>query len=205
MRAKRRALSATQQQRHSQGFLYLLRQQRCAQNAQRIAAYLAADGELDIRALFSSLRRQHKQLYLPVLRPHPQMKLWFAEDRGKMSINRFGILEPVLTRNNVRPPWALDIILVPLVAFDTQCNRIGMGGGFYDRTLAYLRHRKHWRRPRLIGVAHECQKAEQLPTQDWDVPLDMVISESQVYRRVATRSEPGNAYTVQPAKPANSR
>jgi len=97
--------------------------------------------------------------------------------------NRFGIPEPPLKHRHIRMPWGLELILLPLVAFDSDCNRLGMGGGFYDRTLAYLRHRCCWRRPRLIGVAHECQRVEGLPVNEWDVALDAVITERRVYRR----------------------
>jgi 5-formyltetrahydrofolate cyclo-ligase len=60
---------------------------------------------------------------------------------------------------------------------------MGMGGGFYDRTLAYLRDRRHWRRPLLVGVAHECKRVEHLEPAPWDVPLDLVVTEARVYRR----------------------
>jgi 5-formyltetrahydrofolate cyclo-ligase len=72
---------------------------------------------------------------------------------------------------------------MPLVGFDANCNRLGMGGGFYDRTLAYLRLRRCWRRPLLIGIAHECQRVERLETNTWDVPLDLVVTEERIYRR----------------------
>ena len=58
-----------------------------------------------------------------------------------------------------------------------------MGGGFYDRTLAYLRQRTHWLRPRLIGLAHECQRVERIAPQPWDIPLDGVATELGVYWR----------------------
>ena len=97
--------------------------------------------------------------------------------------NRFGIPEPSLRQHRIALPWALDVILVPLVGFDSACRRLGMGGGFYDRTLGFLRHRTHWRRPTLIGLAHECQRVAELEAQPWDVPLDMVVTEKRVYVR----------------------
>jgi 5-formyltetrahydrofolate cyclo-ligase len=72
-------------------------------------------------------------------------------------------------------------LLLPLVGFDETGNRLGMGGGYYDRTLSYLRQRKHWRRPRLVGIAHECQKVDALAPSPWDVPLDMIVTEERVY------------------------
>ncbi len=75
----------------------------------------------------------------------------------------------------------LDALILPLLAFDTQGQRLGMGGGFYDRSLAALRHRRRWRRPRLLGVAHGFQEVSELPREPWDVPLDGIVTE-QGYR-----------------------
>ena len=72
---------------------------------------------------------------------------------------------------------------MPLVAFDTECNRLGMGGGYYDRTLGFLHRRNRWQSPRLIGVAHDCQKVDPLPIQNWDIPLQGVITESTFYKQ----------------------
>jgi len=189
-RRKRNALSAREQALHSAAFAARFRELGLMLRTQRIAAYLANNGELDPVSLFDDIRRRKKQLYLPVLRPHPQKKLWFIRYReaDPLAANRFGIPEPPVTHHDIRLPWALDLILVPLVAFDARCNRLGMGGGFYDRTLNYLRFRKHWRSPILVGVAHECQRVPELPPRPWDVPLDMVITEQTVYRR--RRTEP---------------
>jgi len=184
-RRARRALSPREQQHHSLGFLRQIRRIGGLWRARRIAAYLAADGELDPSPLFPLLYRTGKRLYLPVLRPRPQQKLWFARHPpgGPLRPNRFAIPEPPLGRQDWCPPWGLDALLLPLVAFDAGCNRLGMGGGFYDRTLAYLRWGRTWRRPHLIGVAHECQRVEALPVRPWDVPLDLVVTERRVYRR----------------------
>ena len=73
-------------------------------------------------------------------------------------------------------------LLVPLVAFDARGNRLGMGGGYYDRTLAYLRDRSHWRRPRIFGLAHALQRVDALPKNAWDIPVDGVITEREMHR-----------------------
>ena len=85
--------------------------------------------------------------------------------------NKFGIWEPKLNVQSVLPLEELDILFTPLVAFDKQGNRLGMGGGFYDRTL------QHWQKSSFIpvGLAHQCQQAEQLPTEAWDVPLHQIL------------------------------
>lgn len=120
-----------------------------------------------------------------MLRGRRENRLWFLPYRPGEPLhpNRFGIPEPSRHRGRIGPPWNLDLLLVPLVGFDADCNRIGMGGGFYDRTLAYLRHRTHWRRPRLIGIAHECQRVEQIHPRTWDIPLDAVATEQRIYWR----------------------
>jgi 5-formyltetrahydrofolate cyclo-ligase len=188
-RRARRALSPREQHHHSLGFVRQARRIGWLWRARQIAAYLAADGELDPAPLFPLLVLTGKRLYLPVLRPPPQQKLWFARHflGGPLRLNRFAIPEPPLGQRDRRPPWRLDTLLLPLVAFDAACNRLGMGGGFYDRTLAHLRGCQAWRRPRLIGVAHECQKVEALPVRPWDIPLDLVITERRVYGRASVR------------------
>lgn len=79
-------------------------------------------------------------------------------------------------------PWGLDLIILPLVAFDLSGNRLGMGGGFYDRTLSFKHQRCHWKGPKLIGIAHELQRVDLLPVNDWDIPLDAVITEQKLYQ-----------------------
>lgn len=183
LRRRRRNLDAAEQAAHSRDCAALCSTLALFRRSRNIAVYLAADGELDLSILLADA--EHKRWYLPVLRPRPYIKLWFALYRPGQHLveNRFHIPEPPLKHRLTRPPWSLDLILMPLVGFDARCNRLGMGGGFYDRTLAYLRHRKHWHKPLLVGVAHECQRVAELPVREWDVPLDYVITESRVYRR----------------------
>ena len=71
---------------------------------------------------------------------------------------------------------------MPLVAFDEHGNRLGMGGGFYDRSLAFMQHRKQWHSPHLIGLAHELQKISELPCESWDIPLNMIATEKTIYK-----------------------
>ena len=96
--------------------------------------------------------------------------------------NRFAIPEPMPQRRPPHPAWQLDLLLVPLVAFDARGNRLGMGGGYYDRTLAYLRRRTHWRRPHVLALAHALQRVDALPKNAWDIPVDGVITEREMLR-----------------------
>jgi 5-formyltetrahydrofolate cyclo-ligase len=95
----------------------------------------------------------------------------------RMALNRFSIAEPALPRAELLAAECLDLIIMPLVGFDAGGNRLGMGGGFYDRTLAFLQHRGRWRRPLLFGLAYEFQRVDGLQPRCWDVPLDGVITD----------------------------
>ena len=142
-------------------------------NAQHIALYISFDGEISTEKLIKILWMQGKQVYLPVLHPFNPNHLLFLRylPETPMLKNKFGILEPKLNVQNVLPLKELDILFTPLVAFDKQGNRLGMGGGFYDRTL------QNWQNSSFIpvGLAHQCQQVEQLPTEAWDVPLHQIL------------------------------
>lgn len=179
IRAKRRALSRQEQHNHSVSaanhFIINIRLLR----SRRIALYLAADGELDPRPLIQRLRKLDKTLYLPVLKPGSSNALWFSEfhPNDRLQPNRFGIAEPNIRHRKPVPAWSLDLIIMPLVAFSSDGGRLGMGGGYYDRTLAYQLQHNQWIRPALIGFAHDFQRVERLSRQPWDVPLHGVITE----------------------------
>ncbi len=184
IRAQRQALSAQQQKLHSQDAAKLLTNSTLFLRSQRIAFYLCADGEIDLSPILDRAHKMGKACFLPVIHKGSQTTLWFCQYQpgDKLTPNHFGINEPNHQRNPPIKPWGLDLILMPLVAFDAKCNRLGMGGGYYDRTLNFLRRRNHWRSPHLIGMAHECQKVDQLTVQDWDIPLQGVITECSFYK-----------------------
>ena len=142
-------------------------------NAQHIALYVSFDGEISTEKLIKTLWAQDKHIYLPVLHPFNPNHLLFLRylPDTPMLKNKFGIWEPKLNVQNVLPLDELDILFTPLVAFDKQGNRLGMGGGFYDRTL------QNWQNSSFIpvGLAHQCQQVEQLPTEAWDVPLHQIL------------------------------
>lgn len=188
LRARRRALSRPEQRRHALALARRLGRHPTFLRARRIGIYWPADGELDPRPLLKLPQARGKRWQLPVLWPHPHPRLWFLSYRtdAPMHPNRFGIPEPARRNRRLRLAWTLDLLLVPLVGFDAQCNRLGMGGGYYDRTLGYLSQRRHWRRPHLIGIAHECQRVKRLPVRPWDVALDLIVTEHQVYRRASS-------------------
>lgn len=149
----------------------------------RIAGFLSNDGEPDLTPLMQLAWRRKKRWHLPVIGRPNINQLWFAPYAAadELVTNRFGIGEPVTPLHETTRSYGLDLVLMPLVAFDSHGNRLGMGKGYYDRTLEFLHRRRHWRKPRLVGVAFEFQKVERLPQQPWDVPLDAIVTEQSVY------------------------
>ncbi|OFC71369.1 5-formyltetrahydrofolate cyclo-ligase [Alteromonas confluentis] len=152
------------------------------QRANTVAAYLENDGEVGLQAVINSANQADKILSLPVIHPFNRQHLLFLRyhQNTVLTRNRFNIQEPVLRCPDVVPFSHHQLILMPLVGFDADGNRLGMGGGFYDRVLAPYRHREN--RPLLIGTAHDCQHVDHLPIEPWDFPLDMVITPSHVFR-----------------------
>ena len=183
LRQARRALTPAQQRDAARGLYRQLAQHPLFRRARHIALYLPNDGEIDPRLLLRAAQRRGKATYLPVLSPWPQTKMVFQRIRPgeKLQPNRFRILEPRMNIARQRKVWTLDLVLLPLVGFDDVGGRLGMGGGFYDRSLAYLARRKQWRKPTLLGLAHECQKVERLAQASWDVPLQGTVSDRQWY------------------------
>lgn len=152
-------------------------------SSQRIAVYFSNDGEVNLEPLIDAAWKMGKTLYLPVLHPIKQGELVFMEysPEQPMAKNRFGIPEPISHRDTSCPTWLLDLILTPLVGFDEAGNRMGMGGGFYDRSFAFLRTNIKPRKPKLFGLAHECQKVDRLATEAWDIPMDGIVTGRSVY------------------------
>jgi len=182
IRIQRRATTPEQRHRASHAVVDSISSSRLFKRSRHIALYLANDGELDPSLLAEYAHQHGKRLYLPVLSPVRQNRLQFApyHPNTLLAENRFGIPEPVVSQRQMIPPRALDLVLAPLVAFDNSGNRLGMGGGFYDRTFAFLHHRRHWQKPRLLGIAYEFQRVALLPHQQWDVPLSGIATEAGI-------------------------
>jgi 5-formyltetrahydrofolate cyclo-ligase len=147
--------------------------------ARRIGAYAAVGGEVDCAPALARACARSRRIFLPVV--HGQQLLFAPVDAGTgMLINRFGIPEPARTPGNCLRAMDLDVVLVPLLAFDDDGHRLGMGGGFYDRSFAFLSRRRLWPHPCFIGLAYEFQHTGQIVTQRWDVPLHAVVTECRV-------------------------
>ena len=180
LRARRRALAPEYRVEAAFAAATALATSPAFRPATRIAAFVAADAELDPGPFIALARSRRRTVYLPVLDPRPARGLSFVRtDAGApLEPNRYGIPEPA-PGPSIDPRF-LDLVLVPLVGFDGAGNRLGMGAGYYDRTFAFRRARRHWRGPRLIGVAYDCQEVDAIDDRAWDVPLDGVVTESGV-------------------------
>lgn len=184
LRAHRRDLDPQARRAAADGLLKIAAASAAFRRGRHIAFYLPNDGEQDIFPLLERAYSRRKSCYLPVLDPlQPRLRFARYEPGDPLAPNRFGIPEPCgpAARDHVDAS-ALDLVLLPLVAFDPDGNRLGMGGGFYDRTLAFLRLRRHWRRPLCYGVAFELQHIDHIAPAPWDVPLDGCLTERREYR-----------------------
>ena len=180
IRQQRRALTVAQQHHAAQQLARRLKSLLICRQAQHIAIYLPADGEISLIPFAEMMQAAGKKLYLPIINPANKRLLFARYQQGDALIkNRLHIWEPKIKR--LRPSWALDLVLMPLVAFDAQGNRLGMGGGFYDCTFA--NKGKYSFGPRLIGIAHQLQQVAQLPIEPWDVPVSGVATDQQWFSR----------------------
>ena len=141
-----------------------------------IGCYVSMWDEVDTSAIIERAWRAKKRIFLPVTAASRNMRFRETLPQTELAMNDFGLWEPVSgTSIEVRE---LDVVVTPLVAFDNRRNRIGMGGGYFDRTFAFLRDRQHWLRPKLIGVAFECQRAPKIARNPWDIPVFRIYTES---------------------------
>lgn len=174
MREKRRQLSAAQRQAAAQSLPQIFMQLPGWNTVQRIALYMGSDCEIDPKHLAEQSFEQGKSLYLPVIENDQSLSFRAWEPAAKLEINRFGIAQP-LAEAVPAAPDELDIICLPLVGWDRKGGRIGMGGGFYDRTLAGIEH------PLRVGLGYECQATGSVPMESWDVRLHYVATESTLH------------------------
>ncbi|KTD24697.1 5-formyltetrahydrofolate cyclo-ligase [Legionella lansingensis] len=143
--------------------------------AKRIALYKAVAGEINLNNLWDSAPLQGKYCYFPALNKDKTLSFLPATPATPFIENRYSIPEPDVSIEEAVPPGKLDIIFVPLVAFDEKCTRLGVGAGYYDMTLANEKH------PMLIGVAYEFQRQPFIERHPWDVPLTAVVTPRAIY------------------------
>jgi len=152
-------------------------------NARRIAFYLPLADEVDCLPLLEHALNLEKQVFLPQLPGRYPRAMDFArlDENTPLESGPIGTTQPCRRNARVIPPRKIDLVITPLVAFDASAYRIGMGAGYYDRAFAFLRLRQHWIRPRLVGVAFDCQLVSGITADPWDVPLWNIVTETTSY------------------------
>lgn len=204
LRQQRRALSKVEAQHAAQAVVRQVARQSWFLTARHVAFYQAFDGELDPQPLLALAQTLGKVIYLPVVPKRGPRYLRFVRvtPGTRWKRNRFGILEPLGGLLAQRWPWELDVVVAPLVAFNHQGHRLGMGGGYYDRSFAFLSaaripraaylaagiaHRKRarsriQRRTRLIGLAYAFQQVPDWEIQRHDVRMHAVLTPDAIFR-----------------------
>ncbi|MFC0676975.1 5-formyltetrahydrofolate cyclo-ligase [Lysobacter korlensis] len=182
LRARRRSLTAPQRIAAAEGLAARLLSLPCAPTSGYVAGYWASDGEIALHAWQTRLPKGSVYC-LPVLQPGT---LRFAPWRfgDPLVTNRYGIPEPDVAPASLLEAADLSLIVMPLVGFDPQCHRLGMGGGWYDRALAFRLDSPA--PPWLVGAAFDEQQVDALDRASWDVALDVVCTPSRTYERPAS-------------------
>ena len=167
MLKRRQALSLLDQEAYAKAWTVKALEFLTTQNYQTIAGYMPIQGELDVLALLEALRDSGKTILLPRTPEIPDALTFHEYHTDQLKSGLYGIQQPL----SHCPQHCPDIILVPLVAFDEARNRLGYGGGYYDRTLTAIAPP-----PLTLGCAYDFQKVDMLPTEAHDRQLDRVIA-----------------------------
>jgi 5-formyltetrahydrofolate cyclo-ligase len=178
LRERRTALPAPERISAAQSLVAQLEQIPEFLTDRRIAGYWAIGGELPLLGLMPGLRERGQDYCLPVV---DSERLRFAPWRPgiEISMNRFGIPEPVVPTADLLAPEQMDVVLLPLLGFDRRGNRLGFGGG-YDRSFDFLRERSDVGKPVLVGVGYVVQEVDAIEAMPWDVRLDYVATEREL-------------------------
>ena len=181
IRESRQAVRAPYARQAAAKFVELIVELDWYKNANRIAAYLPFNGEADPLPLMDRALIDGKQIFVPIIvnKSEPlRFEAWTRET--KVTENKFHIREPNASETSITPA-ELDLVITPLVAFDGQRNRLGVGGGYYDRTFAFLNDvATADRRPLLVGLGYELQRIKKIDSKKHDVKLNAVVTETGV-------------------------
>ena len=178
IRQQRRQLTAGYRQQAGRKVMQRLQYQSVFKSAKHVGVYLSAFGEVLTQPIIDACFKRHKAVYLPQIRNFDQKLVWVKINRKQWQNRRFsshklGMHEPRQRGVSVN---RLDLLLMPLLMFDLSGSRVGMGGGFYDRTL--WKKRKAYR----LGLAYDFQQVVHLQRQPWDQALQAVITPSRAHR-----------------------
>ena len=180
---KRKSIPARQREQYARQAWGHLQHWRRLSQFQSVACYLPAGGEFPTRFLIQGLRLLRKEIFLPIVQSNNKIRhLTFQRyhPQTPMRRNRFGIAEPIPNPREQIPPPQLDLVIMPLTGFDNNGNRIGMGGGYYDRTFEFLLKHNQSLQPFLLGLGFQIQQCDELDARPWDIPLDGVLMENRL-------------------------
>ncbi len=184
LRSLRKEIDAPRRHAAARSLVRRALRHRLLGRGKRIGIYMPAKNEIDVLPLLNRALVMQAACFLPIVPAKGRKRMWFSQvgDHPAWQLNRYGIPEYLHpTAKQVRAQY-LDILFLPLLGFDSRGYRLGMGGGYYDASLNYLKRFRHWRRPRVIGVAFAAQEVRRVPEDAWDMPLDAVLTE-QVFKR----------------------
>jgi 5-formyltetrahydrofolate cyclo-ligase len=181
LRSKRLAIDIETRQAAALAAVNLFIEQPLFKKSMHFACYLPHGGEFDVMPLMQMIWRAQKNCYLPVLSGEKENFLQFIayRDNDVLQTNRHHILEPEYNKSLEIAAADIDVVLVPLTAFDSNGYRLGSGGGYYDRSFAFLHSVQRPHQPYLIGVGYADQQVDDLPHDEWDVKLDGVLTEQK--------------------------
>jgi len=143
-------------------------------NLKNLGGYYPSNFEIDDLEILRLLEKKNIKISLPIIKKNKQMNFFKWSNNDPLKINKYGIPEPILL--NMTYP---DILLVPLVGFDNGLNRLGYGGGFYDR---YIEKIEKIKKVIKIGLAFSYQKLKRVPTNQHDKKLDFIITEKEILK-----------------------
>lgn len=173
LRKLRRSLDTAAVAHATSGVASILAQLPLWQHAHRVASYSSCNGEISTELINIMAHREGKQLFLPVVGSDNKLSFAVCQPEDAQQINQFGIAEPSASAERCSVDQ-LELILLPLVAWDRRGTRLGMGGGFYDRCLEGVSE------PVRIGLAHSLQEVDHVPSEPWDIKMHYILTEQEL-------------------------
>lgn len=178
LRQSRRSLTPLKQTLHSIRLSVNLFRRMTINKSDKVAVYLSTDGEISLHHVIKKLWRKQVKCFLPVIAPKTGMLAFIAYSKSQtLTKNCYDISEPGYRRSKVYSIDKMNIILMPLVGFDRQGNRLGMGGGYYDKALGEKNYCASIRNKKVVGVAHTLQKVKHIPCANWDIKPELILTE----------------------------
>lgn len=174
-RAARSSLSSKERDKASEKIVDKVIRSSWFRSGRFVACYLSTEEEVDTWSLIERAWRMNKRVFAPRIEKNFTMQFCELSAQSKLVLNQYGLPEP--QDGEIIAPRALDLVITPVVAFDDDGNRIGMGGGYFDRTFSFLKDRKLLFHPKLIGLAFSCQRVDKIAPNPWDIRIFQLINE----------------------------